>query len=66
MSYSSAHSRAAEALCCSAALFRSVAVIGTVLSALALPAAHADVLDGPVERYRPLMIEEVGQALAGA
>lgn len=32
----------------------------------AFGAAHAEVLEGPTEAYRPLMIEEIGQALAGA
>jgi iron uptake system component EfeO len=62
-----AHTCAAKTRGSSAALyFQGIVVFGAVLSALALPAAHADVLDGPVERYRPLMIEEIGQALAGA
>jgi iron uptake system component EfeO len=49
----------------SALRFGSVAVLGIILAASAIP-ARADAFDGTIEQYRPLMIGEVGQALAGA
>jgi iron uptake system component EfeO len=49
----------------SALRLRGVALLAIVLAVAAIP-ARADALDGPVEQYRPLMIDEVGQALAGA
>ena len=42
------------------------ALLALGLAALAIPMAHADPLDAEAERYRPLMIEEIGQALASA
>jgi iron uptake system component EfeO len=60
-SFSPAVRRSFVALC-----LGSLALLGVVLSAPAISAARADVLEGPVEQYRPLMIDEVGRALAGA
>jgi iron uptake system component EfeO len=42
------------------------AILGALLAALAIPAAHAEALEDAAERYRPYMIEEVDQALTGA
>jgi iron uptake system component EfeO len=42
------------------------AILGALLAALAIPAAHAEALEDAAERYRPYMIEEVEQALTGA
>jgi iron uptake system component EfeO len=42
------------------------AILGALLAALAMSAAHAQALEDAAERYRPYMIEEVDQALTGA
>jgi iron uptake system component EfeO len=53
-----------------AALKAIPALAPIILGALTILAsdhiAQADALDGPTEQYRPYMIEEVGQSLAGA
>lgn len=49
-----------------AMLFFAPVLVGAMLLAFTIGAAHAEALDGPAEQYRPLMIEEIGQALAGA
>jgi iron uptake system component EfeO len=43
-----------------------VAFFGTVLAVLVTPAARAGLLADAAERYRPYMIEEIDQSLAGA
>jgi iron uptake system component EfeO len=47
-------------------LRRSLCALALWALAVTGPAAHADTLENAVEQYRPYMIDEVGQALAGA
>jgi iron uptake system component EfeO len=42
------------------------AFLGVLLAVLAGPAVHAEALGDAAERYRPYMIDEIDQALAGA
>jgi iron uptake system component EfeO len=50
----------------SAASTAMLSIASSILMFCATPDARAETLDDSAERYRPLMIEEIGQALAGA